>query len=284
MNQLNQYIFDIYHYLLNLRDTLEFTLLRDHKKDAYTQRKNVLTNGIQTNSPLKNFLDSNKEQGDKIKSKLEEFLKEIYGDDSTVIVASCDPVRVDHTQHIKIYDYVVGLTESIRDIIYGYFNFAKGKNEEDKDLIELLNLDDRLYRSILAMLVMVDFEKSFAEFQKVMSESQGKPTPQSNFIVQNEILKYSSFLRFSRDHHRCTDNETLEILDEVNAIIEMTEGRRDRKDNKSFKELFDTINKKLNVNVGKVELLWKEKFNSVFKTFIEAQQKAKEEAANKTEA
>ena len=61
-----------------------------------------------------------------------------------------------------------------------------------------------------------------------MAESQGKPTPQSNFIVQNEIVKMAGFLRFSRQHVRATDNETLDLLDDTLKVIEMTEGRRDR--------------------------------------------------------
>jgi hypothetical protein len=64
------------------------------------------------------------------------------------------------------------------------------------------------------MLLFKDYEKSFIEFNKLMNESKGKPTPQSNFIVQNELAKISGFVRFSRQHARCKDNATLDILDE----------------------------------------------------------------------
>ena len=233
LNQTNQYIFNIYHYLLNLRDTLEYTIEREHSKNTYEQRKAVLTKGIEKGSALGNFFENNKEQGDKIKEKLNEFLNDVYADDSTILKVTEEGIRVDHTQHIKLYDQVVGLQESIRDILYGYLQYARQQNQEDPDMVELVKLDEIMTRSVLAMLVMRDFEKSFAEFQKVMSESQGKPTPQSNFIVQNEIVKMAGFLRFSRAHAHCTDNETLDLLDEVNATIEMTEGRRDRRENKS---------------------------------------------------
>ena len=129
-------------------------------------------------------------------------------------------------------------------------------------------------RTVLAMLVMRDFEKSFGEFQKVMSESKGQPTPQSNFIVQNEIMKMSGFLRFSRAHAHCTDNETLDLLDEVNAVVEMTEGRRDRRDNKSFKDIFEDINKKLNAHVAKYEPQWKAAYDGLFKQMVELAKQA----------
>ena len=281
LNQTNQYIFNIYHYLLNLRDTVEYTLERDHQRALYDQRKNVLTTGIQPGSALGNFFDNNKEQGDKIKEKINEFLADVYGENSTILMPSEGGVRVDHTQHIKIYDEVVGLQESIRDILYGYLNFARSKEESDPEMMELVRLDEIMTRSIFAMLIMRDFEKSFAEFQKVMGESQGKPTPQSNFIVQNEIVKLSGFLRFSRAHAHCTDNETLDMLDEVNAIIEMTEGRRDRRDNKSFKDLFDGINKRINDQVAKYEPQWKKAYDGLFQQMVEISKQAQEANQNK---
>lgn len=265
MNQTSQYIFNLYHYLLNLRDTLEYTLDREHEKTLYSQRKEVLTKGLEENTALGNFFKNNQEQGKKITEKLNEFLNEVYGEDSTILTVNGDKVRVDHSQNIKIFDYVVGLTESIRDIIYGYINYAKSNGESEPLITDLVNLDDRFYRTLLAMLVMREFEKSFAEFQKVMAETKGQPSPQSNFIVQNEIVKLTNMLRFSREHHHCTDNETLDLLDKVNAVVEMTEGRRDRRNDRSFKDLFDELNKELSAQVGKVENAWKTLFQTVLK-------------------
>ncbi len=279
MNQINQYIFNLYHYLLTLRDTLEYTIERDHDVNLYEQRKTILTKGMQSGSALGNFLENNKENGEKIKAKLEEFVDDVYGDASTILTVSGDKVRVDHTQHIKIFDYVTGLSESIRDIIYGYINHSRQINEYEALNSDLILADDHLYRGVLVMLVLRDFEKSFAEFQKVMAESQGKPTPQSNFIVQNEIVKMAGFIRFSRAHCHCIDNETLDLLDEVNATIEMTEGRRERRDGKSFKEIFDAINQRVNAHVGKFEPLWKEVFAKALEEAKQAAAKASEAAA-----
>ena len=281
MNQTSQYIFNLYHYLLNLRDTMEYTIDREHTKQLYEQRKEVLTKGLVTGSALGNFLDNNKEQGDKIRGKIKEFYDDVYGDDSTILTLTAEgKIRVDHTQHIKIFDYVTGLSESLRDIIYGYINYARQHNDSEAIVNDLLTLDDRLYRLVLAMLVLREFEKSFAEFQKVMSESKGQPTPQSNFIVQNEISKLAGFIRFSRAHTHVTDNPTLDLLDEVNAVLEMTEGRRDRRDGKSFKDIFDDINKRLNEAVSKVEPLWKEAFQKALGEMMQLSRKQASEASD----
>lgn len=279
MNQTSQYIFNLFHYLLNVRDTLEYVLDREHSKVLYDQRKEVITNGYKGNTALGNFFANNKEQGEKITEKIEEFINEVYGDDSNILTVTGDTVRVDHTQNLKILDYVVGITESVRDIIYGYINFARGKNELEEDIATLVAVDDRFYRVLFTMLTLREFEKSFAEFQKVMNESKGKPSPQSNFIVQNELMKLAMMLRFVRQHHHCTDNETLDLLDEVNALIEMTEGRRDRRDNKAFKDLFADTIKKLNALVAKVEPQFKENYQKNLQAMLELTRKqAKVEA------
>ena len=270
LNDTNKYIFNIYHYLLNLRDTMEYALEREHSKELYEQRKKILTAGIEQGSALGNFLENNQEQGEKIKAKISEFLNDIYADDSTVLKVTEDgKVRVDHTQHIKIFEQVVGLQESVRDILYGYLNFARSKNETQPEMMNLVALDERMTRCIIAMLIMREFQKSFGEFQKVMAESKGQPTPQSNFIVQNEISKMASLMRFSRAHAHCTDNETLDLLDDVNKVIEMTEGRRDRRDNKSFQDIFNDINRRLNDMVAKLEPQWKVAYENLFKQMVE---------------
>ncbi len=269
LNGTNQYIFNIYHYLLNLRDTVEYAIDREHTKELYEQRKQVLIKGIEHGSALGNFLENNKEQGDKIREKLNEFISDMYSESSTVIKVTEDgKIRVDHTQHVKLFDEVVGLQESVRDILYGYMNFARGKNEEDPDMVKLVALDEKMTRTILAMLIMRDFQKSFGEFQKVMAESNGQPTPQSNFIVQNEISKMAQMMRFSRAHAHCTDNETLDLLDDVNKVIEMTEGRRDRRDNKSFQDIFNDINRRLSEHVAKLEPEWKKVYEELFKQMV----------------
>ena len=270
LNNTNQYIFNIYHYLLNLGDTVEYTIDREHDRNIYDQRLNVLTKGLEQGRALGNFLENNKEQGDKIKEKIKEFLDDVYGQESTILKLTEDgKLRVDHTQHLKLFDQVVGLQESVRDILYGYMNYARSKNETDEDMVKLVTLDERMTRSIFAMLIMRDFEKSFGEFQKVMAESNGQPTPQSNFIVQNEISKMASLLRFSRAHAHCTDNETLDLLDDVNEVIEMTEGRRDRRNNKSFQDIFNDINRRLNEYVAKLEPEWKKVYEGIFKQMVE---------------
>lgn len=280
MNQTSQYIFNLYHYLLNLRDTLEYTIDRPHDANVFHQRKTVLTKGVEEGAALGNFLSSNKENGEKLKAKITEFVEDIYGDESNVLSIHDNQVRVDHTQHIKIYDGVVGLTESVRDIIWGYINHARNNKELEDETLKLLVLDDVFYRTLISSLILRDFEKSFIEFQKVFGEAGGKPTPQSNYIVTNELQKMAGMVRFVRQHTHCTDNNTLDLLDKVNQIIEMTEGRRDRRDNKTFKDLFQEVHKELNEYLKSAEINVRKVADKLFQEMIElAKVKAEENKA-----
>ena len=267
MNNFSLYTFRLYHYLLTVRDTLEYTIKRDHKIEVYDNRKKILTDNLEEGTPFGDFLKNNGETGDKIREKIKTFIEDLYSENSTILMPSNDLVRVDSAQVVTLFDMTVGIAETLRDIVYQYVNHGLKNTDADQKvdplLVQLVSEDERMYRVVLSMLVMRSFEESFAEFQKVMGESKGQPTPQSNFIVQNELVKMAGYLRFSRQHTRCTDNETLDLLDETVKVIEMTEGRRERPNNRSFKDIFDELNNKLNSFAAKAETAWKQTYQKV---------------------
>lgn len=274
MNNFSLYTFRLYHYLLTVRDTLEYTIKRDHKVEIYNQRKKILTENLEEGTPFGDFLKNNGETGEKIKEKIQQFIDDLYSDNSTILIPSGENVRVDVAQIVTLFDMTVGITETLRDVVYQYIAYGTNNKEIEPMLVSLMNDDERMYRVVLSMLVMRSFQESFAEFQKVMNESQGKATPQSNFIVQNELVKLAGFLRFSRQHVRCTDNETLDLLDETLKVIEMTEGRRQRPDNKNFKVIFDELNDNLNKTAAKFENTWKQTYQRVVEEVTKSQKPA----------
>ena len=282
MNNFSLYTFRLYHYLLTVRDTLEYSIKREHKIEVYEARKKILTDNLEEGTPFGDFLKNNGETGEKIKEKVTAFINDLYSENSTILIPSAQEVRVDVAQIVTLFDMTVGVTETMRDIVYQYINYGLKNQDVDQLLVQLMGEDERMYRLVLSMLVMRAFQESFAEFQKVMNESKGQPTPQSNFIVQNELVKLAGFLRFSRQHTRCTDNETLDLLDETIKVIEMTEGRRQRPNNRGFKDIFDELNNKLNTATAQAEGVWKQTYQKVVeevtKTQNENQQKAAEKA------
>lgn len=269
MKNINQYNFDIIHVATHLRDTLEYVLPRDHEEKVFNQRKEVLTKGLSKETPLGKFLEANKDKFEELIKNYNELLEDVYGENSTILVKTNDgKIRVDHSQHLKIYELVTAMMEPIRDAIYFHVNLARKQNENEAIIEDLMPYDDRQYRLFAFLLMMQDFQKSLFEFQKVMGEAGGKPTPQSNFIVQNELSHYARMLRSIREHARFTDNESLDALDLCLQVVEMSEGRRDRRDNKNFPDLFkealDNLNKVFTANGPK----WQEKFNKALQEML----------------
>ena len=270
MKNINQYNFDIIHVATHLRDTLEYVLPREHDAKIFDQRKDVLTKGLSPETPLGKFLEANKDKFEVMMKNYNELLDDVYGENSTILTKTAEgKVRVDHSQHLRIYELVVNIMEPLRDIIYFHVNLARRQQENEPIIEELMPIDDRQYRLFVFLLMMQDFQKSFFEFQKVMGESKGQPTPQSNFIVQNELSKYAGMLRSIRSHNHCTDNDTLDALDKCLQVVEMSEGRRDRRDNKNFPDLFkealDQVNALLVLNGPK----WQEHFNKALREMLE---------------
>lgn len=283
MKQINQYIFNLYHFILNVRDTMEYTIKRDHEATMFENRKKVLEGNLVEGSAFGNFLKNNGENGEKLKEEVQAFINDFYGPEQHILTVAGDKVRVDNTQNIAIFEGVSKMSEPLRDILQQYVLMSRRQNEAEAVITNLVTLDERMYRVVFAMLVMRDFEQSFGEFQKMMNESKGQPTPQSNFIVQNELFKMSKLLRDSRQHIKVTDNDTLDILDDVNKVIEMTEGRRDRPGERNFRDIFEDINRRLSDYVNKVETAWKQAYELAVKEITE-DQKAAAEKANEQEA
>lgn len=274
MNNTNRYIANLYLLLLNVRDTLEFLIPREHPLNVYNARKLTLEESLKENSAFRNFLNNNGEKGKEIEEKMKNFIDTVYGAESTILMPSTDTVRVDHAQHVQVYDFVVGINETLRDIILSYVNYARKNNEQEDVILKLIPADEALYRAVLAKLVMGDLEKSFVEFNKVMNESKGQPTPQSNFIVQNEISKLIGYLRFSRQHTHLIDNKTLDLLDECLQICEMVEGRRERRDGKSFQDIFKANREHLDAYIQEKEPIWREAYRPVLNEMVELSKQA----------
>ena len=269
MKNINQYTFDIIHVATHLRDTLEYVLPREHDAKIYDQRKAVLEKGLEVETPLGKFLDANKDKFTDMMEKYHELLDVVYGDNSTILVKTAEgKIRVDHTQHLKIYELVCGIMEPLRDIIYFHLNLARRQNENEPVIEDLMKVDDSHYRTFTFLLMMQDFQKSFFEFQKVMGENKGQPSPQSNFIVQNELNVMATMLRNVRSHNHCTDNETLDTLDKCLQVVEMSEGKRDRRDNKAFPDLFKEALDQTNAHLVKLAPKWQELFNKALQEML----------------
>jgi len=270
MNEITHFIFSIYHYSLMLRDTLEYMMSdrKEFKIAVYNQRKAVLTGMLDNPSPLRHFLDQNKETGEKIAAQLHEFLDEVYGEDSTIVKVHGEQIEVDAAQHLTVYNYVIGLHETVSDIVRGYLNYAKGQNALEEDFEDMVEDDERLYRVIVYLTIFDDIVKTFAEFNQAMRETNGQPSPQSNFIV-NDLRRYIGFIKFSAQHNKIKDPELLKLIDDVEKVFSYMEGKEKLPEGKDFGKVFDETKIYIKSLLAAYETKWRNSFTKVFQDVIE---------------
>ena len=75
-------------------------------------------------------------------------------------------------------------------------------------------------------------------------------------------------LRDVRARNHFTDNKTLDCLDECLKVVEMSEGRRDRRDDKSFPDLFKEAIEEVNKQFNEVAPIWQKSFNSALQEML----------------
>ena len=152
MNNATRFIMGIYQVSLMVRDTLEYVQGRpEHDINFYNQRKQIILHGLEDNSPLSHFLSQNGEVGEKIKTNLHDFVEFAYSDESTYLTVENGKLIVDHAQDLKALDYIVGLRETLMDIIKkfvektkedGTYGWTKGISAQKKFYNAMKNMED----------------------------------------------------------------------------------------------------------------------------------------------
>ncbi|MDR1697804.1 MAG: hypothetical protein LBR37_02675 [Erysipelotrichaceae bacterium] len=238
MTNYTNFVLGLYVYSSSIKDTLEYVMnKKEYSAAAYEARKQTLAMGLTENQPLRKFLDQNPEKGPEIEKNINTFINDFYSPNSTIIRVNNNEVRVDHAMHIRIFETVIGLHETLTDILRGYEKTGKEQNLLEDRIKNLLSSDERLYRAILLHTLMIDYQKLFMEFNQEMRESQGKETPQSKF-TQEEIKKYVGFFNFIKAHTTLVDEEALNVFDAAQRMVEYTTGRRALPSGKTFEDMF----------------------------------------------
>ena len=281
MNNSSQCIFDISHVNKNLRDTLEFLLPNPVEVKNYEARRKIIESILDPKTFLGKFLVDNAEKLEKFKKDYQDFIDEVYGEESTVLTKTAEgTIRVDNTQNLVILKGVVYLGETFRDIMFSHLQLARQQHLEEEAIVKFVDADERFDRAIKVHLLLGEYQKSFMEFQKVMNESKGQPSPQSNYIVQNELQVIASMLRFEREHLRFIDNKSLDVYDKVIELIQMCEGRRERRDNKTFPQIFEETTKMTATLANECGPRYNEQYQLNLKDMLATIEKSKENKEN----
>ena len=284
METISRVIVSLVYYNSLVRDTLEYTIPKDkYEVNFYDYKRNGIVNEPKLNTPLKVFLDQNGEKADELRKKLEQFGEDFYSDNSTVIKKAADgTLRVDHAQNVKVFESVIPLHEELNSIIRLHVDFARKNNQLEDRVVKLVDADERFYRGVALFALQGELVRQFEEFNKVMRESQGQPTPQSNFI-QNDLNSLVKALNTVRVSATAKDNVYTTALDAIFAEVEMMNGRRDLPAGKNFADVFNDANVKISDLVKEAEEDWRINYTPLLQELITDTQKAQQAAANPEE-
>ena len=253
---ISKVIVSLVYYNSLIRDTLEYTLVKDsYKAEHYKYRQNGIINEPKINSPLHNFIEQNGEKGQEFLGRINDFADLIYGEESTILKLAADGLRVDHGQHIAVFEAVAPLHEEINHIIKLHFNLAVKEKLVEQPIVDLLEQDDRFYRATLLSTLSIEIKKQFEEFNKLMNESHGQKTPASNFVEQ-DLGKLVGIFERSKQYASCKDNLYTRALDSVGNMIEMMRGKRDLPEGKKFPDVFKEVQETTTAFVVDAQQKW----------------------------
>lgn len=272
MNNYTAAIASFIRFDVVLFNTLEYAMKKEkYEVEAYKARKEVIKTEITENTPLKNCLENSGDAGKNLLDKINELLKIVYSEESTIVKLSQDGVelRVDYSQAIAIFEAVLPIHEEIRKIISAHMVAAqKAEKFDEPSITDVLNKEEYFYRGLVNMLMLEELDHQFAEYNKARQEAKGAITPQSNFI-QNDINRLVKLFHLVRDSAAARSAEYYEVIDPLFALIEMTGGRRDLPEGKNFGDMFISVKKVAHEKTAKWETEWKPVYDEFMKHFSE---------------
>lgn len=263
MNSVNSFILSIYQVALIVRDTLEYTIKNHKVKPAvYLERKKAWDVLLQEKAPLMTFIANNAEKSDKFKENLAQFKTYVFGEEDAIIQLVGEEVVVDRARNITIFESVIGIYQTLLDIMRGYLKYAKEQNAYEEAMEDLINKDEFMFRVTSHLVLVEEMFERFTEFNKVMRENGGKPDPLANFVVE-DMKKINGLIHFSKAHNQVKDYRYHQAVDHVMILIELMEGKRQLEPEKTLPQFVQETRQAFANILNEVEKSWRDHFQKV---------------------
>ena len=279
MNQTTRFVMGIYQVSLMIRDALEYIQNKEtFDLNVYKQRKQFIEHGLIESAPLSRFLSQNGDVGKNIRNNLNDFVDAVYGDDSTIVSIDGEKVVSDKGQKLKMLDFIVGLHETLQDVMKGFINQSKNDNTYEEELDTFLKYDEKFFRSLLCINLVDQIHALFLDFNKAMQQSKGEPGPATNFIL-NDLKRVVGFLKFENEHADKEDEGFKKAYDASFLMLQYMEGSKKAEDKgTTIKDQIVEARKLWQVEIGKNEPEWRTRYQILWDKLVAFEQ---EEAAKR---
>lgn len=253
MNQISEVITTLIHYKVVVRDTMEYTLNKDQYDVAlFNEKKRSILVELNEPTPLRSIIDNSAETGKKFEEMVRNWYEQVYGENSTILKLADDGLRVDHAQHLAIFQGVIPVHENIEAMIQGIINDAHNRNIDVKTAQEVDLAEERLYRAVSYMTLTNELVKLFGDYNQARREANGAETAASKFIG-NDISAVINLLSQIRANAKLTDNAYMTMQDKVFDLVENMTGRRDLPAGKNFGQVIQDAQQTIANYVKEVE-------------------------------
>lgn len=285
MNQTSEALATLIHYNVQVRDTLEYCLNKPSFEVAlFKEKQRSIIVELEQNTPLKSVIDHSGDQGKKLEKMIHDFFDEVYGNDSTILKLAADGLRVDHNQHMAIYNHVIPVHEQVNAIIIGLINDAHNKKIDISDIEPVWRADERMYQGVACLCLSNDLIAKFNEFNKAMSENKGVPNAATNFISK-EISELIAHFNSVKAHNTVTEVDYKEnVEDKLNAFIENISGKRKLHEGDNFGTVITALQNAIASYLQPVETHFREVYVPAINALVAQAKKEAAERAGKSTA
>lgn len=278
---ISKVIGSLIYYNSLVRDTLEYALNKpEFNVDFFKYKQNGIINEPKLNSPLRNFINQNGENGEKLLERLTQFGETVYGENSTILHLANDGLRVDHGQNLALLEATMPIHDELAQIIEMHVNYAREHGDLEPLIEDIVKEDDRFYRGVAFTTINLELQKQFEEFNKIMNENKGQKSASSNFVEQ-ELSRLVQLFARNKALAKCNDKLYTDALDALEHLIEMMNGKRVLPEGEKFSDVFRSTNEAIRNFVIDAEPKWKSMYQPVIAVLIDDSRRAQEAAANK---
>lgn len=176
MNHELRYLFGIYQISLVLRETLEYFFPQDDENSVkkYYSRRNILNEMLKEGTPFRLFCKSNGDKMDKLLENIQNFTKDVYSPESTIITVrnnnGKEQIYVEDSLYINLLDYIVGIRENFNQVISGFVNQIDQDGKMEPDFKKLMTVDERFYRAFVLKVCAISINSKFKEYNAAIND------------------------------------------------------------------------------------------------------------------
>ena len=278
MNPQTAAIVNLVNFKSAVRDTLEYALKRDtHSVQAYENKKKIILNEFNARTVLHNTIENSGEAGEKLKEMIQKLIDEIYGENSTIVRAADDGLRVDVAQAIAIFEAVIPVHENVEMMVQSLIRDCRAKNIDVSEGITLDKAEERFYRSVALLTLSDRLMALFNDYNAAMNEAKGQPNPSANFISA-DIGHVARSLRTICDMGRVTDVRYKDVEDHVFRVLDYMTGKRDMPAGSNWRTVMQQLTDSLNALLRESQDAYGAAFQPVWKEYVEEARRQREAA------